>query len=231
MTFSALTERSPGRRRRARAADPRRDTSANALFDSVRCGSSAISGRPSYLHGVIGILEIEDRHTDARVASRLRTFCRFDLAENRTTSPSRRIQTIDVCGEPSGLRVATEAKFLPSNRLRTLSLSRSVIARFVAGRDVADPSVRRVSGSVAAWDLSGSQRLGKTFQWGTPDKGCATTPCFVVDPQSTVMAIAEGGGTVGLVDLRTRRLARTLAARNGDFDHVFTRRSYARRRD
>ncbi|MFN2590298.1 MAG: WD40 repeat domain-containing protein, partial [Actinomycetota bacterium] len=70
-------------------------------------------------------------------------------------------------------------------------------------------------GSVAAWDLSGSQRLGRTFRWRTPQLSCPTTPCFVINPRGTVMAESLADGTVALVDLRRLRVAATLPARNG----------------
>jgi WD40 repeat protein/class 3 adenylate cyclase len=70
-------------------------------------------------------------------------------------------------------------------------------------------------GSVAAWDLSGAQRLSRTFRWRSREMGCATTPCFVIDSQNSLMAEALAHGTVGLVDLRTQRLVDTLPARNG----------------
>lgn len=71
------------------------------------------------------------------------------------------------------------------------------------------------NGSVAAWDLGGAQRLGSTFQWNAPDKGCPTTPCFVINPHGTLMATVQSDGSVALIDLRTRQLSKTLPARNG----------------
>jgi WD40 repeat protein len=72
------------------------------------------------------------------------------------------------------------------------------------------------NGSVAAWDLSGTQRLGKTIRWNSSRMGrCPTIPCVVVNPQGTLMASNQGDGTVVLVDLRTQRLVNTLPARNG----------------
>jgi WD40 repeat protein/class 3 adenylate cyclase/tRNA A-37 threonylcarbamoyl transferase component Bud32/energy-coupling factor transporter ATP-binding protein EcfA2 len=62
------------------------------------------------------------------------------------------------------------------------------------------------NGSVAAWDLSGARRLGRTFSWGSPDSGCPTAPCFVIDPTSTLMATNQADGRVALIDLRTRRV-------------------------
>ena len=70
------------------------------------------------------------------------------------------------------------------------------------------------NGSVAAWDLSGEQRLGKTFHWGSPESGCAITPCFVLNPQSTLMATNQADGTVALIDLRTRRVVGRLPSNN-----------------
>jgi WD40 repeat protein len=71
------------------------------------------------------------------------------------------------------------------------------------------------TGSVAAWDLSGEQQLSKAFAWNTPETSCSDTPCFVVNPQSTVMATNQAGGTVALVDLRDHELIDTLPARSG----------------
>jgi len=45
------------------------------------------------------------------------------VVENSTVSPSRMIQTTEECGPPSGFRVATMAKFLPSSNLRVASLN------------------------------------------------------------------------------------------------------------
>jgi WD40 repeat protein/class 3 adenylate cyclase/energy-coupling factor transporter ATP-binding protein EcfA2 len=91
---------------------------------------------------------------------------------------------------------------------------------------VVDPSGRTAlsgaeDGSLVAWDLSGAQRLGRTFRWNSPEVGCATAPCVVVNRQSTLMATTqsdpsgEQAGTVALVDLRTFRPVATLPARNG----------------
>jgi WD40 repeat protein len=73
------------------------------------------------------------------------------------------------------------------------------------------------TGTVVAWDLSGSQQLGRGLEWNTrgQDQGCLTTPCFVINHQSTLMATSQGDGTVALIDLRTRRVMDTRAARNG----------------
>ncbi|MDP9300848.1 MAG: AAA family ATPase [Actinomycetota bacterium] len=70
-------------------------------------------------------------------------------------------------------------------------------------------------GSVAAWDLSGEQRLASTFRWNPPGIGCPTTPCFVVNARSTLMAGDQGDGSVALIDLRTHRVVGTLPASNG----------------
>ena len=70
-------------------------------------------------------------------------------------------------------------------------------------------------GSVAAWDLSGAHRLGRTFEWNAPNMSCRTLPCFAVNPTSTRMAVDQADGTVALVDLRTHERLATLPARNG----------------
>jgi WD40 repeat protein len=75
-------------------------------------------------------------------------------------------------------------------------------------------------GSVAAWDVAGSQRLGRTFRWRSTDDSCSTAPCLVFNPQGSLMAETIGGGvfrrgSVGLVDLRRGRLVGTLPPRSG----------------
>jgi WD40 repeat protein/class 3 adenylate cyclase len=70
-------------------------------------------------------------------------------------------------------------------------------------------------GSVAAWDLAGTHRLGRTFRWNAPRMGCPTVPCLVVNPKGTLMATSQADGTVALIDLRTHEVMATLPARNG----------------
>ncbi len=83
-----------------------------------------------------------------------------------------------------------------------------------------DPSGRTLisgqqDGSIVAFDLSGGRRLGRAFSRNTPDQACGYTPCVAIDRRSNLMATDQGDGTVAIVDLRTLRLTRTLAARDG----------------
>ncbi len=95
--------------------------------------------------------------------------------------------------------------------------SGKIVETFEGGLNVAvTPDGRTVLSEGVAWDLSGTQRLGRTFRWRKPAEGCGSTPCFWIHPQSSLMAEALTGGTVGLVDLRTERLVATLPARNGE---------------
>jgi len=70
-------------------------------------------------------------------------------------------------------------------------------------------------GSVAAFDLSGTRRLGRAFRWNIPDQACGFTPCVAINRQSELMATDQANGTVAIVNLRTLRLTRTLPARDG----------------
>jgi WD40 repeat protein/class 3 adenylate cyclase/tRNA A-37 threonylcarbamoyl transferase component Bud32 len=70
-------------------------------------------------------------------------------------------------------------------------------------------------GSITAFDLSGTRRLGRFFSWNPPQMSCPNSPCAVVNRQSQLMASDQGDGTVALVDLRTLRRVRTLPARDG----------------
>jgi WD40 repeat protein/class 3 adenylate cyclase/tRNA A-37 threonylcarbamoyl transferase component Bud32/energy-coupling factor transporter ATP-binding protein EcfA2 len=71
------------------------------------------------------------------------------------------------------------------------------------------------NGSLEAWDLSGDQRLGRTFRWTAAAGGCQQSPCFVVNRQGTLMATDQVDGKVALVDLKTLRTIATLPAREG----------------
>jgi WD40 repeat protein/class 3 adenylate cyclase/energy-coupling factor transporter ATP-binding protein EcfA2 len=94
--------------------------------------------------------------------------------------------------------------------------SGKIVETFAGGLNLAvTPNGQTVVSEGIAWDLSGAQSLSRPFRWRTPAEGCATTPCFWIDPKSSLMAEALANGTVGLVDLRTRRLVATLPAKNG----------------
>ncbi|HEY3944943.1 MAG TPA: TIR domain-containing protein [Solirubrobacteraceae bacterium] len=88
------------------------------------------------------------------------------------------------------------------------------------GTAAVDPAVRTLlvgsrDGGVTAFDLSGSRRLGRAFQWGPPSQSCPSAPCFVVNHQSDLMATDQANGAVALIHLPTLRLAAKLPARNG----------------
>ncbi|MBV9167722.1 MAG: PQQ-binding-like beta-propeller repeat protein [Solirubrobacterales bacterium] len=88
--------------------------------------------------------------------------------------------------------------------------------------EVLAPSGRTVlvgseAGTVVAYDLSGSRRLGRAFQWGPPAQSCAAAPCIAINRQSNLMATDQGDGSVALIALPNLRLAATLPARNGPF--------------
>jgi WD40 repeat protein len=90
------------------------------------------------------------------------------------------------------------------------------------GTAAVDPAGRTLlvgsrDGSVTAFDLSGAHRLGRAFQWNTPDQSCLAAPCFVVNRQSSLMATDQADGSVALIDLHNLRLAATLPSRNGSY--------------
>jgi WD40 repeat protein len=90
------------------------------------------------------------------------------------------------------------------------------------GTAAVDPEGRTLlvgsrDGSVTAFDLSGSRRLGRAFHWDTPNQSCLAAPCFVVNRQSNLMATDQADGSVALINLHTLRLAATLPARNGPY--------------
>jgi WD40 repeat protein/class 3 adenylate cyclase/tRNA A-37 threonylcarbamoyl transferase component Bud32/energy-coupling factor transporter ATP-binding protein EcfA2 len=70
-------------------------------------------------------------------------------------------------------------------------------------------------GTIAAYDLGGERRLGRTFKWNVPKQGCGYTPCMAINRQSPLMAADQNDGTVAIVNLRTLRHIRTLPARDG----------------
>jgi WD40 repeat protein/class 3 adenylate cyclase len=69
-------------------------------------------------------------------------------------------------------------------------------------------------GSIALFDLSGTQRLGRLFAWNQGSESCLDAPCEIVNRQD-LMATDQADGTIALVDLHTLRLIKTLPARNG----------------
>ncbi|MGN6170855.1 MAG: TIR domain-containing protein, partial [Solirubrobacteraceae bacterium] len=86
--------------------------------------------------------------------------------------------------------------------------------------EVLDPTGRTVlvgsqAGSVVAFDLEGSRRLGRAFHWNTPEQSCGFGVCMVVNRQSDLMAAYQANRTVALVDLRTLQKVATLPARAG----------------
>jgi WD40 repeat protein len=86
--------------------------------------------------------------------------------------------------------------------------------------ELLDPTGRTVlvgsqAGTVVASDLSGGRRLGRAFQWNTPDQSCDSNPCLIVNRQSKLMAVGQGDGSVALIDLRTLRRTATLPPRDG----------------
>jgi WD40 repeat protein len=118
---------------------------------------------------------------------------------------------VDLQFTPDGERVVG-ADFNGGLRVWDLS-SGQIVQNFTGGLNVAvTPDGRTVLSEGVAWDLSGEQRLGRTFRWNDSDHGCSTVPCFVIDPQGTLMASDQGDGTVALIDLRTRRPIDTLRA-------------------
>ena len=88
---------------------------------------------------------------------------------------------------------------------------------------VLDPTGRTLlvnsqAGTVVAFDIAGTRRLGKAFVWSPTAFGFCTL-CNVVNPQSDLMATENGDGSVALIDLRTLR--RTTVARGDDSAQPF----------
>jgi hypothetical protein len=75
-------------------------------------------GRAADVYGLVRVLDVEDCQADPWVPGQILAFWRVAVVEKSTKSPSLTIQTIEVCGPPSGFSVATVATFLPSSSLR-----------------------------------------------------------------------------------------------------------------
>ena len=85
--------------------------------------------------------------------------------------------------------------------------------------EVLDPTGRTVlvgsqAGTVVAFDIAGTRRLGKAFVWNPTAFGFCNV-CNVVNPQSDLMATENGDGSVALIDLRTLRRTTTLPPGDG----------------
>jgi WD40 repeat protein/class 3 adenylate cyclase len=121
---------------------------------------------------------------------------------------------VDLQFTPDGKRVAG-ADFNGGLRVWDLS-SGQIVQTFTGGLNVAvTPDGRTVLSEGVAWDLSGEQRLSGTFRWNDSSHGCPTVPCFVINPQGTLLASDQGDGTVALIDLGTRRPIDTLRVTGG----------------
>ncbi len=86
--------------------------------------------------------------------------------------------------------------------------------------EVLDPTGRTVfvgsqAGTVVAFDIAGSRRLGRAFDWNVPNESGAVGAGMVVNRQSDLMATNQADGSVALVDLRTLRRTATLPAVDG----------------
>jgi WD40 repeat protein len=86
--------------------------------------------------------------------------------------------------------------------------------------EVLDPTGRTVlvgsqAGSVVAFDLAGSRRLGRAFDWNVPNQSGGVGAGMVVNQQSDLMATNQADGSVALVDLHTLRRTATLPPRDG----------------
>ena len=84
---------------------------------------------------------------------------------------------------------------------------------------VLDPTGRTLlvnsqAGTVVAFDIAGTRRLGKAFVWNPTAFGFCNV-CNVVNPQSDLMATENGDGSVALFDLRTLRRTTTLPPGDG----------------
>ncbi|MGZ4191194.1 MAG: nSTAND1 domain-containing NTPase [Solirubrobacteraceae bacterium] len=89
-----------------------------------------------------------------------------------------------------------------------MAVDRNVTTAFVGSQD----------GSVAAFDLSGQRRLGRTFIWNPPTDTCSgesAGPCDAVDPRGILLADTQSNGGVAIVNLRTERRVKMLPARDG----------------
>ncbi len=85
--------------------------------------------------------------------------------------------------------------------------------------EVLDPTGRTIlvgsqAGTVVAFDLAGTRRLGQAFVWNPTAFGFCTL-CTVVNRQSDLLATENGDGSVALFDLRTLRRTTTLPHRDG----------------
>jgi WD40 repeat protein/class 3 adenylate cyclase len=136
--------------------------------------------------------------------------------------PPARSWIVSVAFTPDGKGIVT-ASFEGALRVWDAA-SGAILQTFTgqpSGRNLAiAPDGRTVvsgndTGSVAAWDLSGEQQLSHAFRWNTPAMSCGTTPCFVINPQSTLMAAGQADGTVALLDLDSGRRVDKLPARSG----------------
>ncbi len=129
---------------------------------------------------------------------------------------------VAVAFTPDGLGVAGRAT---DGALRVWDLAATTISQTfteqTAGMNVAAvPGTDTLlsgdaSGTVAAWDVGGADRLGVAFRWHDPSAGCGFTPCIVIDHSGRLMAESMAKGVVALVDLHVHRRVASLPAEQG----------------
>ena len=150
----------------------------------------------------------------------LRTGGHRTLAENLSTA-----SITGLAFSPDGSRIVADAL----DGVHVWNVAAGSIVESFAGQS-GQPSVMAVDarvttafvefldGSLAAFDLSGARRLGRTFAWNPPVDVCAGEspgPCDAVDPRGDLLADTQSNGAVAIVDLRTGRRVKTLPARGG----------------
>jgi class 3 adenylate cyclase/WD40 repeat protein len=151
----------------------------------------------------------------------------LDLRSGRSRTLATNLPTTWIRGiflTPDGQRIVADAfDGVHVWNVATGTITESYVGqpgqRSVMGMDPAGTTaiVGSQDGSVAAFDVSGTRRLGRAFSWGDPSLSCdgTTGPCDVVNSHSDLLADTRNNGAIALVDLRTLRLERLLPPRDG----------------
>src|SRR6059058_5476992 len=119
----------------------------DSCFGSSLPASSTSSARPRISTESYGFSKSKTVTATRGSRARLRAFCLSLVIEKSTESPSRRNQTTEACGPPSGFTVATVAKFLPSKILRVAASNVIAIETVHANPGVLKERSRRATSS------------------------------------------------------------------------------------
>jgi WD40 repeat protein len=215
-------------------------TSAGTLLTSAQHADTILwdthSGRVLHRYGIGGLPAISadsgevalGRNTPFRNAIQSSSVSVLNLRTGRARTLPETLSAARIGGiafSPDGSRIVADAL----DGVHVWDVASGSIQESFAGQPAQSSAmavdarfttafVGALDGTVAAFDLSGARRLGRTFAWNPSVDACngeSAGPCDAVNPRSDLLADTQSTGAVALVNLRTGRRVKMLPARDG----------------